>query len=178
MGRRGPAATGPPNRQTAPPLIPDNQIVRRPDTRAALDLYDELAGVDDSGAGPSQPRSLVLVHALLRPTSEPMLGQWERFASTYPVVLDAAEQQRAACGLRIKVLLPYGFDDQDEDACERCQTEVTRWALNPDAWWQEQRRWEQRKRARPDLSEDVAVWRALEDRRRSRAQGRRQPPVN
>jgi hypothetical protein len=141
--------------------------VQRRGTRAALDLYDELTGPDTRGAASDDEDSLVLVHALLQPPPGPHRQLWEQHISTHPLVLDAADQQRAACGLRMKVVLPYAFDDDDADACPGCGRETTRWALNPEGWWLEQRRWEQRKRDGVDLAENVALWRALEDRRRS-----------
>ncbi len=141
--------------------------MQRSGTRAALDLYDELSGPDARVAASGREDSLVLVHALLRPPAGPGLQQWERHTSSHPLVLDAADQQRAACGLRMKVVLPYPFDEEDADACPGCRRETSRWALNPDGWWLEQRRWEQRKRDGGDLTENVALWRALEDRRRS-----------
>jgi hypothetical protein len=141
--------------------------MQRSGTRAALDLYDELAGPDARGATSTDEHSLVLVHALLRPQPGPALQLWERHISSHPLVLDAADQQRAACGLRMKVVLPYPFDDEDADACPGCRREAARWALNPERWWLEQRRWEQRKRDDGDTAENVALWRALEDRRRS-----------
>jgi hypothetical protein len=149
------------------------------DTRAALDLHDEAAvsghssGADGSAAPGATterralPDSVVLVHALLRPMAGPKLEQWELLASDHPVFLDAHEQLRAACGLRMKVVLPFGFDQQDDDICHHCRVEVARWAWNPELWWREQTRWEQRKRARDEESESVAVWRALQDRKRT-----------
>lgn len=147
--------------------------MRRPGTRAALDLHDELSGTVSSGA-PGGTASLVLVHALLPPLSERERNDWSRWGNEHPVFLDFADQQRAACGIRMKVVLPQEFDDDEDEACRTCRIEVRRWALNPDAWWREQRRWEQRTRSR-DGSENVAVWRALQDRWRSRAEHHSQP---
>ena len=149
--------------------------MQRSETRAGLDLYDELTGPDARGVAATGEQSLVLVHALLRPEPGPQRQRWERHISTHPLVLDAAEQPRAACGLRMKVVLPYPFDDEDADACPGCRREAARWALNPERWWLEQRRWEQRKRDRDDTAENVALWRALEDRRRSWVERRAQP---
>jgi hypothetical protein len=143
--------------------------MRRPGTRAALDLYDELAGADASGAVRLGPASLVLVHALLRPLNGQQRSEWDERTSDHPVFLDFSDQQRAACGIRMKVVLPQSFDDDEDEACGTCRIEVRRWALNPEAWWREQSRWEQRRRAQRS-DENVAVWRALQDRWRSRAE--------
>jgi hypothetical protein len=143
--------------------------MRRLGTRAALDLYDELAGVAASGDVRHGPASLVLVHALLRPLPGQQLSEWDQRLSSHPVFLDFSDQQRAACGIRMKVVLPNEFDDDEDEACGTCRIEVRRWALNPEAWWREQSRWEQRKRAQAG-DENVAVWRALQDRWRSSAE--------
>jgi hypothetical protein len=143
--------------------------MRRPGTRAALDLYDELAAVDSVGGVRHGPASLVLVHALLRPLSGQALSEWDQRSSAHPVFLDFSDQQRAACGIRMKVVFPHCFDDNEDEACGTCRIEVRRWALNPEAWWREQSRWEQRKRAQAS-DENVAVWRALQDRWRSWAE--------
>jgi hypothetical protein len=137
------------------------------DTRAALDLYDENAQVAGQDGPTAQARSLVLVHALLRPESAAHVERWEAHIQPHPVFLDSDQQERAACGLRMKVILPFVFDDEDGDACDGCKREVARWARNPELWWREQTRWEQRTRPRGEQTENVAVWRALQDRRRS-----------
>jgi hypothetical protein len=147
--------------------------MRRPGTLTALDLYDDLAEPGTGVSSKTQSQSLVLAHAVLRPLSGPQPPFWGEHAITHPVFLDASEQQRAACGLRMKVVLPNEFDDADDEACGRCRIEVSRWALNPGAWWREQRRWEQRKRVADD-GEGVAVWRAMEDRHRSAMERRAQ----
>jgi hypothetical protein len=141
--------------------------MKHEDTRAALDLYDENAQAGGQPDSATRVGSLVLVHALLRPDSAAQLQKWDEHTQPHPVFLDSDQQERAACGLRMKVILPFVFDDEDADACEGCRSEVARWARNPELWWREQTRWEQRSRPRGEQTENVAVWRALQDRRRS-----------
>ncbi|MDV7137077.1 hypothetical protein [Williamsia muralis] len=105
--------------------------MRYPDACSAFDHYDEVRDPDDHEIDRVVPADPGDVHAVI--------GGHPRTAHEAHI-LERWEHERAACGRRMRVMLPVDFNAVDPDACPRCVREMARRAEDPAAWQAEQRR--------------------------------------
>lgn len=80
-------------------------------THAALEQYKRVRAPEDHRPDRELPDDVGVVHAY-RGFDEAKPGL-PRFAEWY-------EKWHAACGWRVRVLLPQKFDTDDPSACEKC----------------------------------------------------------
>jgi hypothetical protein len=142
----------------------------QPDTRSGFDHYDARRFPDRRGEIRALPLDPGPTHALLRPERDRQISREWRWhepvaAVRYAVFLDGHEYERAACGRVIKVVLPFGFDAADPDACEYCARHVSAWLANPKQWWSDWREHQRAKASREREEADTQAWRAREAER-------------
>lgn len=146
--------------------------VKHRDTRIAFDHYDALAVPDSAGELRAVPTDEdVLVHVVVRPPAGPpfFAGRWwKRLSQKHPYFAERFDEVRAACGRKVKVIMPAQFNDLDPDSCERCVREVRAWSHAPAVWWQKQRERAHERLRRGMEQDEVAVWQATERDRQER----------
>jgi hypothetical protein len=140
--------------------------VKHTDTRAALDHADTLAEPDDRGEILALPEDFAPVHAFLRPPVRAGSLKDEKWPPSKDVVfIERGDNlRRAACGKVLKVILPMPFDETDTDSCQRCRTQVARWADDVAGWWAARDRQEAERLRHQEEAEVAAVRQALQGR--------------
>lgn len=65
--------------------------------------------------------------------------EWKRLTSFKGGIDFESGVYNAACGKPVRVVMPFEFDDEDPDLCERCLDQVRLYSQNPGKWVGERR---------------------------------------
>jgi hypothetical protein len=106
---------------------------------------------------PALPSDPGTVHAVLY-----LRGPATRL--TEPNFIEDLPPKEAACGARVRTILPMSFHTDDDDVCPKCVQHAKRWTEDPAAYiaWVEKRREERRERK--ELEENLREFRERQAR--------------